>query len=324
MRTSAPRRSLVTGGAGFIGSNVVDALLDAGDEVVVVDDLSTGRPANLDGAAARGVTVVEADIRDRDAVDQAVGQARPDRVFHLAAQIDVRRSIEDPAFDATVNVVGTINVLDAALRHGVGRVINTSTGGAIYGAADVIPTPEAADERPMAAYGTSKLCAEHYCDWYARLHGLQTATVRLANVYGPRQDPLGEAGVIAIFCDTLLAGGQPTIYGDGTQTRDFVFVGDVVAAQLALADATLTGPVNIGTGRETTVVELASAVAAAGGVDDDRFRPRHADARAGEVQRSCLDAGRASTALGFTPSVALVDGLARTLDWIREARVARA
>jgi UDP-glucose 4-epimerase len=320
----APRRTVVTGGAGFIGSNVVDALLDAGDEVVVLDDLSTGRRANLDGALERGARLVEVDVRDAAAVADAVGEAAPERVFHLAAQIDVRRSVEDPAFDAAVNVLGTINVLEAAVRHGVRRVVNTSTGGAIYGTADVVPTPEGTAERPMAAYGTSKLCAEAYCGWYERLHGLSTATVRLANVYGPRQDPLGEAGVIAIFCDRLLAGDRPTIYGDGTQTRDFVFVGDVVAAQLALAESSFAGAVNVGTGRETTVSELAGAVAAAGGVGPDAFAPVFEEPRAGEVQRSCLDGSLAARELGVSPGVSLVDGLTRTLDWIRAMRASRA
>src|SRR3954471_5557209 len=214
-------RALVTGGAGFIGSNLVDALLDRGDEVAVVDDLSTGRAENLDGARRRGIAFHEADIRDAARLQDIFGGARPDIVFHLAAQIDVRKSIDDPAWDAGVNVIGTINVLESARRAGVARVVNTSTGGAIYGDVEVIPAPESTPPRPMAAYGQSKFCAEAYCGWYERLYGLSAVTLRYGNVYGPRQDPHGEAGVVAIFCGKLLAGERPVIYGDGRQTRDY-------------------------------------------------------------------------------------------------------
>src|SRR3954452_9363891 len=207
-------RALVTGGSGFIGSNLVDALLDRGDEVTVVDDLSTGKIENLDAARRRRIAFDEADITDGEGRQKLVAQARPDIVFHLAAQIDVRKSIEDPAWDAGINVGGTINVLEAARACGVARVVNTSTGGAIYGEVEPIPTPESVAPRPMAAYGTSKLCAETYCGWYQRLYGLSTVTLRYGNVYGPRQDPLGEAGVIAIFCGKLISGERPTIYGD--------------------------------------------------------------------------------------------------------------
>ena len=241
-------RALVTGGAGFIGSHLVDALLDRGDEVTVVDDLSTGRRQNLDSALARGAGLHEVDIRDAERVGTVLSGARPDIVFHLAAQIDVRKSIEDPAWDASINVGGTINVLEAARRAGVKRVVNTSTGGAIYGVADVVPTPESAQPRPMAAYGQSKFCAEAYCGWSERLYGLSAVTLRYGNVYGPRQDPHGEAGVVAIFCGSLLAGERPTVFGDGRQTRDYVYVGDIVDANLAAYE--YQGPVsafNIGT-----------------------------------------------------------------------------
>jgi UDP-glucose 4-epimerase len=319
----APQRSLVTGGAGFIGSTLVDELVAAGHEVTVLDDLSTGRLHNLDDARSRGAQLVELDVRDASAVDFAVGDARPEWIFHLAAQIDVRRSVTDPGFDAAVNILGTVNLLEAARRHGAARFVNTSTGGAIYGAADVVPTPEDTVERPMAGYGTSKLCAEHYCDLYARLHGLSTATVRLANVYGPRQDPLGEAGVIAIFCDRLLAGERPTIYGDGHQTRDFVYVGDVVAAQMAVAASDHAGPLNVGTGRESSVLELVGAVAEAGGAAPEAFTPLLEDARPGEIHRSCLDTRAAAREIDFRASVGLVDGLSRTLDWVRAVRRTR-
>jgi UDP-glucose 4-epimerase len=280
-------RALVTGGAGFIGSNLVDALLDRGDEVTVVDDLSTGKRTNLEGALARGAGFDEVDIRDGERLRGVLGAARPDIVFHLAAQIDVRKSIEDPAWDAAVNIGGTINVLEAARHAGVKRVVNTSTGGAIYGEADVIPTPESATPRPMAAYGQSKFCAETYCGWSERLYGLSSVTLRYGNVYGPRQDPHGEAGVVAIFCGKLLAGERPRIYGDGRQTRDYVYVADVVGANLAAAaHPEAHGSYNVGTG---------------------------------ELARSCLDVTRARAELGFTADTDLVAGMGRTLDWARAA-----
>lgn len=326
MTATTSRRTLVTGGAGFIGSNLVDALLDAGHQVDVVDNLVTGRRTNLDGAVARGARLHEVDILDRDALGGVVAEVRPEWVFHLAAQIDVRKSVDDPAFDAEVNVIGTINVLELAREHGVARVVNTSTGGAIYGHAEQIPTPEAAPERPLAAYGTSKLCAEQYCGWTERLHGVQAVTLRLANVYGPRQDPLGEAGVIAIFCDHVLSGAAPTIFGDGTQTRDFVFVGDVVRAQIAAADSAATGVINVGTGRETSVLEVVDAVAeAARSANPDGGAwpaPILAEPRAGEVHRSALDAGRAADELGFRPETSLVAGLDTTLQWVRSTHAA--
>jgi UDP-glucose 4-epimerase len=326
MTETTARRALVTGGAGFIGSNLVDALLDAGHAVTVVDNLVTGRRGNLDGALSRGARLHEVDILDRDALASVIAEVRPEWIFHLAAQIDVRKSVDDPAFDATVNVIGTINVLELAREHGVARVINTSTGGAIYGHAEQIPTPESAPELPLAAYGTSKLCAEQYCGWSARLHGVPTMTLRLANVYGPRQDPLGEAGVVAIFCDKVLSGEAPTIFGDGTQTRDFVYVGDVVRAQLAAADSALTGVVNVGTGRETSVLDVVDAVAQAARTANpgggEWPAPVLAAPRAGEVHRSCLDGGRARAELGFVPATPLVDGLARTLQWVRSTHAA--
>jgi UDP-glucose 4-epimerase len=316
-------RALVTGGAGFIASNLVDALLDRGDEVTVVDNLSTGRIENLAGARRRGIAFHEADITDAERLTTLVAGARPDIVFHLAAQIDVRKSIEDPAWDASVNVGGTINVLDAARRAGVKRVVNTSTGGAIYGDVDAIPTPETTPPRPMAAYGTSKLCAETYCGWYERLYGLSAVTLRYGNVYGPRQDPLGEAGVIAIFCGKLMSGERPTIFGDGRQTRDYVFVADVVAANLAAAShPEAHGVYNVGTGRERSVLEVLAALRRAAGVGDDELQPEFAPARLGELQRSALDVSRARAELGFTAQADLDEGMRRTLEWARAAAAA--
>jgi UDP-glucose 4-epimerase len=311
-------RALVTGGAGFIGSNLVDALLDRGDEVAVVDDLSTGRQVNLAGAVERGIDLQQADVRDGPRLTAILAAARPDIVFHLAAQIDVRRSIEDPAFDAAVNVVGTINVLEAARLAGVSRLVNTSTGGAIYGDADVMPTPETVEPRPMAAYGQSKYCAERYCGWYGRLYGMEAVTLRYGNVYGPRQDPKGEAGVIAIFAGRLLDGRRPTIYGDGRQTRDYTFVGDIVAANLAAAaHPEAHGEYNVGTGVESTVLDVVSALREAGGEAGDGFEPEFAPARPGEVQRSSLDVTRARSELGFTASTTLIEGMQATLDAVR-------
>jgi UDP-glucose 4-epimerase len=310
-------RAIVTGGAGFIGSNLVDALLDRGDEVTVVDDLSTGRAENLDGAIARGAKLLVLDIRDAADLDSAFAQARPEAVFHLAAQIDVRKSVADPAWDSTINVGGTINVLGAALAHGARRVVNSSTGGAIYGDARRIPSPERTPALPEAPYGQSKLAAEGYIGLFERLHGLNAVTLRYGNVYGPRQDPLGEAGVIAIFCGKLEDGGTPTIYGDGTQTRDFVYVGDVVAANLAAASARARGPINIGTGVETSVIEIAGLLRELSG--NAAFAPRFEPARPGELARSCLDIGRARRTLRWEPAVPIREGLRRTLEALHAA-----
>jgi len=309
-------KCLVTGGAGFIGSNLVDALLARGDEVTVVDDLSTGRRGNLDGALAAGAELLELDIRDGEGLAKLTAERRPQTVFHLAAQIDVRKSLEDPAFDAAVNVGGTANVLDAARAGGTGRVVFVSTGGAIYGEGEgqALPLSEQAPIAPLAAYGQSKYAAEGYLALYERLYGLSSVSLRLGNVYGPRQDPLGEAGVIAIFCGLLRSGGRPTVYGDGTQTRDYIYVGDVIAAALAAASSKVTGPVNIGTGVETNVLELAAALGRLGDAGD--FEPELAPARPGEVQRIALDASRAESELGWRPETGLDEGLRLTLDSI--------
>jgi UDP-glucose 4-epimerase len=313
-------RALVTGGAGFIGSHLVEALLDRGDEVAVVDDLSTGKRENLSGALARGADLHEIDIREGARLRDTIAAARPDIVFHLAAQMDVRKSIEDPAWDAGINVVGTINVLEASRLARVSRVVNTSTGGAIYGETDVMPTPESVPPRPMSAYGQSKFCAEAYCGWCERLYGLSSVTLRYGNVYGPRQDPHGEAGVIAIFCGKLVAGERPKIFGDGRQTRDYAYVGDVVAANLAAAaHPEAHGAYNVGTGVEASVLEVVAALRKAAGVGEGEFEPEFAQARAGELQRSSLDVTRARAELGFSAETDLVSGLRSTLEWTRAA-----
>jgi UDP-glucose 4-epimerase len=307
-------RTLVTGGAGFIGSHVVDALVERGDEVTVLDDISTGRRDNLEQALATGAELVDGDIRDAGAVAELCERARPEAIFHLAAQIDVRKSVADPALDARVNVEGTVNVLRAAHASGVPRVVNTSSGGAIYGEAQTIPAPEDHPVAPEAPYGLSKFCAENYCELFSRLHGLSTVSLRYGNVYGPRQDPLGEAGVIAIFCGKLLACERPTIFGDGRQTRDYVYVGDVVAANLLAAESDAGGPFNVGVGVEVSVLDLVDGLRshAANGFD-----PEHAPERPGEVERIALDCSRAREELGWEASVGLEDGLERTLASLR-------
>jgi UDP-glucose 4-epimerase len=308
-----PMRSLVTGGAGFIGSNLVDALLERGDEVTVIDDLSTGKRENLAGALEEGASLIELDIRDPRAVAEAFEASRPEVVFHMAAQIDVRRSVADPAADARINVEGTVNVLKAALASDVGRVVNTSTGGAIYGEGKILPAPEDHPVAPEAPYGQSKFCAEGYCELFKRLHGLSTVSLRYGNVYGPRQDPLGEAGVIAIFCGKLLEGERGIVFGDGLQTRDYVYVGDVVEANLAAASSNADGAFNIGTGRETSVVDLVEAL----GPHGDGFGADHAPERPGEVRHIYLDTTRARGELGWEAKVGLSEGLAQTLASLR-------
>jgi UDP-glucose 4-epimerase len=298
---------LVTGGAGFIGSNLVDALVARGDQVTVLDNLSTGKRDNLRDALSAGAELEVGDVADADRVSRLFADRRPELVFHLAAQIDVRRSVEDPAADAVANVLGTIGVLDGALQNGARRVVYTSTGGGLYGDADLLPTPEDYPIHPLAPYGQGKYAAEGYCELYARLHGLSTVSLRYGNVYGPRQDVHGEAGVVAIFCGHLIEGRTPTVYGDGRQTRDWVDVSDVVRANLLASESELTGPINIGHGQETSVLDLLSALreVGAGGGLEPQFQPE----RPGEVRRSCLDVTRARTELGWSPRVELRDGL---------------
>jgi UDP-glucose 4-epimerase len=307
-------KTLVTGGAGFIGSNLVDALVARGDDVAVIDNLATGKRENLEHALANGAELIELDVRDADAVGAAVERVGPEAIFHLAAQIDVRKSVADPAHDSRVNVEGTINVLNAALAAGVRRLINTSTGGAIYGEGQILPAPEDHPVAPESPYGLSKFCAENYCALFTRLHGLSTVSLRYGNVYGPRQDPLGEAGVIAIFCGKLLDGGRPQIFGDGKQTRDYVYVGDVVDANLRAADSDITGAFNVGRGVATSVLDIVEALAAQ---SENGFEADHLPARTGEVQHIALDPSRTKAELGWEAQVDLEQGLSRTLDSLR-------
>jgi UDP-glucose 4-epimerase len=312
-------RAIVTGGAGFIGSHVVDSLIANADEVLVIDDLSRGNVDNLKGAISEGSELVELDIRDGAGIERTMRSFRPQVVFHLAAQIDVRTSMNDPATDASVNVLGSINVFTAAYSAGAGRVVNTSTGGAIYGDEAPVPTPEDAPAGPVSAYGLSKHTVERYATWFRTTRRLDVVTLRYGNVYGPRQDPRGDAGVIAIFCDRLLAGERLTIYGDGRQTRDYVFVSDVAAANLAVARQVdlRHGEYNIGTGTEISVLELADSVAVVVGQDPSECRHEFAPARQGELLRSCLDVRRARREFSLSTPTPLPVGLSQTVQWMR-------
>jgi UDP-glucose 4-epimerase len=301
-------RVLVTGGAGFIGSHLTDAFLARGDDVLVVDDLSRGRHGRLDDQ----VTVQKLSITEAGQLAALVKRARPELICHLAAQIDVRASVVAPADDARTNAVGTVNVLEAA-RAADARVLFCSTGGALYGRDAPIPSLEDVLPLPESPYGVAKYCAEQYVGLYNRLHGCGHMILRLANVYGPRQDPAGEAGVITIFCARVLAGKRPVIYGDGTQTRDYVYVGDAVSAFLAAADQGRPGIWNIGTGVEVSVLGLARLIGEAAGRD---VNPEFAPPRPGELQRSALAADRARRDLGWKPAVSLADGVSRVYRWI--------
>lgn len=316
------QRVLVTGGAGFIGSHVADALASEGFAVTVLDDLSTGRRANI----ATGVEFVELDIRGA-AARELVRTGGFNAVCHLAAQIDVRKSVADPVADADRNVLGTLNLLEGVrLAPRPPRFVFSSTGGAVYGDFGAPPSEESQPKDPESPYGIAKLAVEYYLAYYGRVHGLEIASLRYANVYGPRQDPHGEAGVVAIFCERLLAGKPMTVFGDGRQTRDYVFVGDVARANVLAARALLPPAgrlddraFNVGTGVPTSVLELAAALTKAAGRDG---AVEHAQARAGEQQRSYVHVAKAAQVLGWTPAVSLHDGLRRTFDWFRALRAA--
>jgi UDP-glucose 4-epimerase len=308
------KRALVTGGAGFIGSHVCDVFAADGYTIDIIDDLSSGKRENV--AAASTLHVL--DVRSPEAA-RIVVQGNFDVIVHLAAQIDVRRSVDDPMYDASVNILGSLNILEAVRtsgRAGRTRVVFSSTGGAIYGDLAVPPTVEATPKEPDSPYAIAKLAVEHYLSYYTRIHGFDTVVIRFGNVYGPRQDPHGEAGVVAIFCGRLLQGRPLTIFGDGTQTRDYVHVTDVAEAALLVARASLP-PVkrlddrafNIGTGTATSVVDLARALLDAAGVDAPiEFAPK----RPGELQDSCLSVDKARTVLGWSPRISLAQGLAET------------
>ena len=308
-------RIMVTGGAGFIGSHTVDALVASGaGEVSVLDDLSSGKRQQVNAKA----TLYQTDLRDAAAVGSVVEQVHPEIVFHLAAQMDVRRSVADPAFDAQVNLVGFLNLIESARRHGLKRVVFASTGGAIYGEQDEFPCTEDHPRRPVSPYGVAKLATEAYLFFYKVEYGIDYLALRFGNVYGPRQDPHGEAGVVAIFCGRILDGKPVTIYGDGTQTRDYVYVGDVVRAVVAAAKSRASGiALNIGTGIETSVNELYSTLA---GIADFPTQAQHAAARPGEQKRSVISPARAERELGWRAEKKLADGLEETFNYFKQQR----
>ena len=313
-------RALVTGGAGFIGSNLVDRLLAEGHEVDVVDDLSTGSLANLSAARVSGGSLRfhNLDVRSSDFVD-LVGHRRPEVIFHLAAQADVRVSVERPVFDAEVNILGTLQVLEGARAAGSKKVVFAASGGTLYGEPDEsrLPVDEHQPHRPLSPYGVSKKTGIDYLVAYRELHGLEFSALALANVYGPRQDPHGEAGVVAIFAGNLVAGRQCVIYGDGKQTRDYVFVDDVVDAFARAARRGDGLVLNIGTGKETSVLALYEIVARASA---SGLAPRMAAARPGELQRSSLDPRRAGLHLGWKPWTPLEDGVSAVVKHMRRDR----
>jgi UDP-glucose 4-epimerase len=307
------KRILITGGAGFIGSTVADEFLRAGWDVAILDDLSSGRRENVPPAAR----FYPVDVRSA-AAHEAMAKERPQVICHHAAQIDVRRSMTDPRFDADVNVGGLLNVMQAAVEaRSVEHVLFASSGGATYGDTDVVPTPETEPQRPISHYGAAKAASELYLGVYRASYGIPFTALRYANVYGPRQDPHGEAGVVAIFCGRLLEGKPCTIFGDGRQTRDYVFAGDVARANVLAAEKRFDGALNVGTGVETDVVRLYEHLARAAAVGRP---PEHAEARLGEQKRSCIDPSAAARAIGWRPEVGLADGLARTLEWFRARR----
>lgn len=300
---------LVTGGAGFIGSHVCDVFLRAGHEVIALDNLSSGRRENLDPRVRLAVL----DIRSPEAAE-LIRSERPQVLCHLAAQMDVRRSVEDPRFDADANILGLLNLLEASRVSGVKKVIFSSTGGAIYGEQDVFPAPESHPTRPVSPYGVSKASGELYLGYYRAQYGLPYVALRYANVYGPRQNPHGEAGVVAIFSQRLVAGQGCTIFGDGGQTRDFVFGPDVAQANLLAFEKDYVGAINIGTGVETDINRLYSLLAEAAGSDQP---VAHALGKPGEQRRSCVDPSLARKVLGWEPTMGLAEGLRKTVEFFR-------
>ena len=300
---------LVTGGAGFIGSHLVDRLVLEGHEAVVVDNLATGKRRNINRAAR----FYKMDIQSWR-LERVFRNERPNVVMHLAAQMDVRKSVEDPMFDAQVNVLGTLNVLQQAVKHGVRKVVFSSSGGAIYGEQETYPAPETHVLRPLSPYGLSKLCGEQYLSYFQRVSGLQAVSLRYANVYGPRQDPEGEAGVVAIFIQKMLNNEQAVINGNGRQTRDFVFVDDVVEANLAMLGQETQGTYNVGTGVETSINDLFRILVQHTG---STCKEVHGPAKKGEQARSVIDGGKLRQEVSWEPKADLSDGLKKTVEYFR-------
>lgn len=308
-------RAMVTGAAGFIGSTLVDRLLADGHEVTGLDNLATGKVANLEAAEANAkFAFVKDDIVEAD-LDAVVAEYSPEVIFHLAAQIDVRHSVADPQFDSSVNVVGTVRLAEAARKAGVRKIVHTSSGGSIYGTPKQIPTSETVPTDPHSPYAAGKVAGEIYLNTFRHLYGLECSHIAPANVYGPRQDPHGEAGVVAIFAQALLSGRSTKVFGDGGNTRDYVFVDDVVEAFVRASGPDGGGQrFNVGTGVETSDRQLHSLVAAAAGAPDD---PEFHPPRLGDLRQSCLDVGLAKRVLGWEPQVPLADGIRRTVDFFR-------
>jgi len=302
-------KCLVTGGAGFIGSHLVDKLIKEGHKVVVIDNLSTGRKENLNPKAK----FYKIDICSYR-ISQIFKKEKPEVVFHYAAQIDVRKSVKDPVEDAKINILGTLNILENCKKYNIRKVIFASTGGAIYGDADIVPTPETYPELPLSPYGIAKLTIEKHLSYYYKVFGLPYVSLRLANVYGPRQNSKGEAGVVAIFCDKMLSKKQPIINGDGKQTRDFVFVDDVVEANISALKKDKVGIFNIGTARETDVNTLFKKLRE---LTDSKCAKIHGPTLPGEQKRSCLDYSEAKRELGWQPKYSLDKGLKKTVEWFR-------
>ncbi len=303
---------LVTGGAGFIGSHVVDAYIMQGHSVTVVDDLSTGKKENVNSDAR----FIEKDIRDKNLLD-IFREGKFDILNHHAAQMDVRKSVEDPVFDASVNIVGTLNLLECCRAYNVGKVIFASTGGAIYGEQEYFPADELHPMSPLSPYGVSKLAVEKYLHYFSSIHGLAHVVLRYANVYGPRQNPHGEAGVVAIFVNKMLIAEQPVINGDGTQTRDYVYVEDVVRANSLTLQYRMTDVFNVGTGIETDVNTLFHCIRE---ITGSKCATYHGPAKKGEQQRSVLGSTKAQKLLGWNPSVKLLEGLQKTVDYFQSRR----
>jgi len=308
----AGKKAIVTGGAGFIGSHICDALIERGIAVAVIDNLSSGKKQNLAPAA----TFYEVDVRD-ESIRDIFAKETPDFLFHLAAQMDVRQSVADPMYDASVNVGGTANLLEAGRAVGLDKTVYAATGGAMYGEPKDLPADESTPVEPLSPYGLSKGAAEQYLELYRKLYGMNYTSLRFPNVYGPRQDPHGEAGVVAVFSQLLLAGKTPNIFGDGSKTRDYVFVKDVVEANVLALDGGDGRAYNVGTGRETTDDEIFEAVRKAVGVD---IQAVHTDFREGEVRHIALDVSRLRSELGWTPSISLEAGVPSTVEYQRTSR----
>jgi UDP-glucose 4-epimerase len=303
---------LVTGGAGFIGSHITDALIQKKHKVLVIDNLSSGSRKNINSKAK----FTKVDITNHKKIQEIIEIEKPEAIFHLAAQMDVRKSVADPMFDAKTNILASINLIKTACENKVKKIIFSSTGGAIYGETKNRPTPESEAEWPLSPYGIAKLTVDKFLNYYYEIHGLNFTSLRYANVFGPRQNPHGEAGVVAIFMNKMLRGEQPTINGDGKQTRDYVFVSDVVAANLAaLKNFQKTGVFNVGTGKETSVSQLFREI---NRHFENKFKEKHGPAKIGEQKTSSLNHSHIKNDFGWTPKIELAEGIKKTFEWFQK------